>query len=71
MMQEWEAHDKWGADAGGSNLAAETRMGYMVDLAAYSPFTRRIIGCATQVHTLLSSDFSEVIYQRALGSERA
>ncbi|MGI4870719.1 MAG: GxxExxY protein [Janthinobacterium lividum] len=49
--------------------AAEYTRSYGVDLAAYNPFTRRIIGCAMQVHSLLGSGFPEVIYQRALSIE--
>ena len=55
----------------GGRLVAEARAGYggVVDLTVYNPFTRRIIGCAMQVHSLLGSGFPEVIYQRALSIE--
>ena len=52
-----------------TNLVAEPGSGYAVDLAAYNPFTHRIIGCAMRVHALLGSGFPEVIYQRALAIE--
>ena len=67
--------DEWvdiGADTGvGGSLVAEAQAGYggVVDLADYNPFTRRIIGCAMQVHSLLGNGFPEVIYQRALAIE--
>lgn len=35
----------------------------------YSELTRRIIGCAMEVHKLLGNGFQEVIYQRALEIE--
>jgi len=34
-----------------------------------SPLTRKIIGCAMQVHSTLGNGFQEVIYQRALAVE--
>ena len=55
----------------GSSLVAEPLGHYVVDLASYNPFTRRIIGCAMQVHSLLGSGFPEIIYQRALSIELA
>ncbi len=35
----------------------------------YEALTRRIIGCAMQVHRTLGNGFQEVIYQRALSIE--
>ncbi len=35
----------------------------------HEQLTRRIIGCAMQVHKTLKSGFQEVIYQRALAIE--
>ena len=35
----------------------------------YEELTRKIIGCAMQVHAVLGNGFQEVIYQRALGIE--
>ena len=35
----------------------------------YGDITRKIIGCAMQVHTILGNGFQEVIYQRALEIE--
>ncbi len=35
----------------------------------YSDITKKIIGCAMQVHTELGNGFQEVIYQRALAIE--
>ena len=35
----------------------------------YSDITKKIIGCAMQVHSTLGSGFQEVIYQRALEIE--
>lgn len=35
----------------------------------YEDITKRIIGCAMKVHSLLGNGFQEVIYQRALEIE--
>jgi GxxExxY protein len=35
----------------------------------YEEITKRIIGCAMQVHSTLGNGFQEVIYQRALAIE--
>lgn len=35
----------------------------------YSDLTRKIIGCAMEVHKILGNGFQEVIYQRALAKE--
>jgi GxxExxY protein len=35
----------------------------------YSDLTRKIIGCAMEVHKILGNGFQEVIYQRALSIE--
>jgi GxxExxY protein len=35
----------------------------------YEDLTKRIIGCAMKVHSLLGNGFQEVIYQRALEIE--
>jgi GxxExxY protein len=35
----------------------------------HSELTRKIIGCAMEVHNVLGNGFQEVIYQRALGIE--
>jgi GxxExxY protein len=37
----------------------------------YSDITRRVIGCAMEVHKRLGNGFQEVIYQRALAIEMA
>lgn len=37
----------------------------------HSDITRRIIGCAKEVHRALGNEFQEVIYQRALAIEMA
>jgi GxxExxY protein len=37
----------------------------------YSDITKKIIGCAMEVHTILGNGFPEVIYQRALAQEMA
>ncbi|MBF0124538.1 MAG: GxxExxY protein [Magnetococcales bacterium] len=37
----------------------------------HEALTRKIIGCAMQVHSTLGSGFQEVIYQRALAIEMA
>lgn len=37
----------------------------------HSELTRRIIGCAMEVHSTLGNGFQEVIYQRALDIEMA
>lgn len=39
-----------------------------VDLQ-FSAITRKIIGCALQVHNILENGFQEVIYQRLLAIE--
>ncbi|PSR53684.1 GxxExxY protein [Adhaeribacter arboris] len=36
---------------------------------AYADITRKVIGCARQVHTVLGNGFQEVIYQRSLAIE--
>ena len=36
----------------------------------YEEITRRIIGCAMRVHSILGNGFQEVIYQRALAIEK-
>lgn len=41
------------------------------DTLKYDDITRKIIGCAMQVHTILGNGFQEVIYQRALEIELA
>jgi GxxExxY protein len=41
------------------------------DKLKYDDITRKIIGCAMQVHTILGNGFQEVIYQRALEIEMA
>jgi GxxExxY protein len=66
VTDEWVDADAWLA-----NEVAEPRAAaaYGVDLAAYTPFTHRIIGCAMRVHNILGAGFPEVIYQRALGIE--
>lgn len=35
----------------------------------YGEITRKVIGCAMEVHTFLGNGFQEVIYQRALAFE--
>ena len=35
----------------------------------YEELTRKIIGCAMKVHSILGNGFQEVIYQRALAIE--
>jgi GxxExxY protein len=39
------------------------------DTLKHDDITRKIIGCAMQVHTILGNGFQEVIYQRALEIE--
>ena len=39
------------------------------DIFEHGGITRRIIGCAMQVHSALGNGFQEVIYQRALAIE--
>ena len=62
-----------GATAGGglAGLVAEPGAAYGVDLAAYTPLTHRVIGCAMRVHSVLGVGFPEIIYQRALAIELA
>ena len=50
-------------------MVGEPEVRYGVDLTVFDPFTRRIIGCAMQVHSLLGSGFPEAVYQRALAIE--
>jgi GxxExxY protein len=64
MTDEWLV-----VDAGQPSEVAEPGAAYGVDLAAYTPFTHRIISCAMRVHSILGVGFPEVIYQRALGIE--
>jgi GxxExxY protein len=40
-----------------------------MDRLTHDDLTRKIIGCAMQVHTTLGNGFQEVIYQRALEIE--
>jgi GxxExxY protein len=53
----------------GGSAVAEPGAAYGVDLAAYTPFTHRALGCAMRVHSILGAGFPEVIYQRALAIE--
>ena len=39
------------------------------DKMKYEDITKRIIGCAMRVHSILGNGFQEVIYQRALTIE--
>jgi GxxExxY protein len=41
----------------------------MQELLKHDEVTRKIIGCAMQVHSVLGNGFQEVIYQRALEIE--
>src|SRR3990170_2305629 len=41
----------------------------MVQTMKYEDITKRIIGCAMRVHSILGNGFQEVIYQRALEIE--
>jgi len=41
----------------------------MQELLKHDEITRKIIGCAMQVHSVLGNGFQEVIYQRALEIE--
>jgi GxxExxY protein len=41
----------------------------MIEEGKYKDLTGKIIGCAMEVHNVLSSGFQEVIYQRALDIE--
>ena len=41
----------------------------MVQTLLYEELTKRIIGCAMKVHSILGNGFQEVIYQRALEIE--
>lgn len=66
FLEEWVNAD-FGADLGRG--VAEPGAAYGVDLAAYTPFTHRAIGCAMRVHGILGAGFPEVIYQRALAIE--
>jgi GxxExxY protein len=76
---EWVNADGGGGFAAGSALdearvasfVAEPGAAYGVDLAAYTPFTHRALGCAMRVHSILGAGFPEIIYQRALAIELA
>ena len=71
---EWVNADLDTVSAGGlevASLVAEPGAAYGVDLAAYTPFTHRAIGCAMRVHSILGVGFPELIYQRALEIELA
>jgi GxxExxY protein len=57
------------ADQFVSGRVEEPGAAYGVDLAAYTPFTHRAIGCAMRVHSILGAGFPEIIYQRALAIE--
>jgi GxxExxY protein len=41
----------------------------MVQTMKYEEITKRIIGCAMRVHSIIGNGFQEVIYQRALAIE--
>jgi GxxExxY protein len=69
-----EFFDGWVNADGGSGVLSEVGepgAAYGVDLAAYTPFTHRALGCAMRVHSILGTGFPEVIYQRALAIELA
>jgi GxxExxY protein len=40
-------------------------------MAMHDPLTRKVIGCAMEVHNVLGNGFQEVVYQRALAVEMA
>jgi len=63
--------DDWVEADLGVGGVAESGATYGVDLAAYTPFTHRAIGCAMRVHSILGAGFPEIIYQRALDIELA
>ena len=65
-----EFFDEWvSADEVGGTVVQEPGAAYGVDLAAYTPFTHRALGCALRVHSILGTGFPEPIYQRALEIE--
>jgi GxxExxY protein len=68
----YEVFEDWvDADQFVSGGVGEPGAAYGVDLAAYTPFTHRAIGCAMRVHSILGAGFPELIYQRALAIELA
>ena len=68
----YEVFEDWiDADQFVSGGVEEPGAAYGVDLAAYTPFTHRAIGCAMRVHSILGAGFPELIYQRALAIELA
>jgi GxxExxY protein len=68
----YEVFEDWvNADQLVSGGVEEPGAAYGVDLAAYTPFTHRAIGCAMRVHSILGAGFPELIYQRALAIELA
>ncbi|MFD1871765.1 GxxExxY protein [Hymenobacter bucti] len=70
-FDDWVDADYLGSGAGLGSLVGEPGAAYGVDLAVYTPFTHRAIGCAMRVHSVLGAGFPEVIYQRALSIELA
>ena len=74
VLVMYQAFEDW-VEAGAGSEVAESAAGYGagygVDVAAYTPFTHRVIGCAMRVHGVLGTGFPEVIYQRALAIELA
>jgi GxxExxY protein len=64
-----ESPEKSSQSCNQANQGSDNVLNYGPDNLQHGDLTRRIIGCAMQVHSALGNGFQEVIYQRALEIE--